>query len=137
MNISVDRNSIKDSHKAYKRSKKDLSKGISLAIFPEATIPECSPALGPFKNGAFKLAIEMQVPIVTITFLDNWCIFPDRKGERLVVRPGLSRIIIHAPISTVGLTEADANNLRDQVKDLIYATLEKEGKCAFSKKREA
>lgn len=137
MNISVDRSSIKDSHKAYKRARKDLSKGISLAIFPEATIPECSPELGPFKNGAFKLAIEMQLPIVPITFLDNWRIFPDRNSKRYQLSPGLSRIIVHPPISTIGLTENDANALRDQVKDLIFATLEKEGSCHFSKKAQA
>jgi 1-acyl-sn-glycerol-3-phosphate acyltransferase len=133
MNISVDRSSIKDSHKAYKRARKDLQKGISLAIFPEATIPDCSPELGPFKNGAFKLAIEMQVPIVPITFLDNWCIFPDRNGQKFLLRPGLSRIVVHPSISTIGLTENDANALRDQVKDLIFGTLQKEGRCPFSK----
>jgi len=135
MNISVDRNSIKDSHKAYKRSKKDLLKGISLAIFPEATIPDCAPELGPFKNGAFKLAIEMQVPIVPITFLDNWCIFPDSKNNKMLLRPGLSRIVVHQPISTTGLTEQDANALRDQVREIIHSTLEKEGRCHFSIKK--
>ncbi|MBK7965621.1 MAG: 1-acyl-sn-glycerol-3-phosphate acyltransferase [Bacteroidetes bacterium] len=129
--------SIKDSHKAYKEREKDLQKGISLAIFPEATIPDCSPELGPFKNGAFKLAIEMQVPIVPITFLDNWCIFPDRKGQKFLLRPGLSRIIVHPSIPTAGLTENDANALRDQVKDLIFGTLENEGSCPFSKKLKA
>ncbi|MBK7682139.1 MAG: 1-acyl-sn-glycerol-3-phosphate acyltransferase [Bacteroidetes bacterium] len=133
MNISVDRSSIKDSHKAYKRARKDLQKGISLAIFPEATIPDCSPELGPFKNGAFKLAIEMQVPIVPITFLDNWCIFPDSKGQKLLLRPGISRIVIHPPISTIGLTEEDANGLRDQVKDLIFGTLQKKADAHFRK----
>jgi 1-acyl-sn-glycerol-3-phosphate acyltransferase len=76
----------------------------------------------------------MQVPIVPITFLDNWCIFPDSKGQKLLLRPGISRIVIHPPISTIGLTEEDANGLRDQVKDLIFGTLQKEGRCPFSKK---
>lgn len=133
MNISVDRSSVKDSHKAYKRSRKDLEKGISLAIFPEATIPPCAPELGPFKNGAFKLAIEMQVPIVPITFLDNWRLFPDRQHEKMLLKPGLSRIIIHKPIPTLGLTENDANALRDRVRDIIRVTIEKEGKCPFLK----
>ncbi len=134
MNISVNRSSVKDSHKAYKRARKDLSKGISLAIFPEATIPPFSPELGPFKNGAFKLAIEMQVPIVPITFLDNWRLFPDREKEKMLVKPGLSRIVIHKAIPTVGLTENDANLLRDQIRDIIRDTLEKEGRCPFSRK---
>ncbi|MBK9400641.1 MAG: 1-acyl-sn-glycerol-3-phosphate acyltransferase [Bacteroidetes bacterium] len=133
MNISVDRSSIKDSHKAYKRARKDLVKGISLAIFPEATIPPCAPELGPFKNGAFKLAIEMQIPIVPITFLDNWSIFPDRENAKMLLRPGRSRIIIHKAISTTGLTEADANSLRDQVREIIRNAIEKEGKCPFIK----
>ncbi|MBL7924244.1 MAG: 1-acyl-sn-glycerol-3-phosphate acyltransferase [Bacteroidia bacterium] len=136
MNISVDRSSIKDSHKAYKRARNDLKKGISLAIFPEATIPPCSPELGPFKNGAFRLAIEMQVPIVPITFLDNWSIFPDNNQQRMLVRPGISRIVVHRPIPTAGLTEHDANALRDQVRAIIRNTLEKEGRCAFSLCRE-
>lgn len=133
MNISVDRSSVRDSHKAYKRARLDLLKGISLAIFPEATIPDCAPVLGPFKNGAFKLAIEMQIPIVPISFLDNWSIFPDRKNESMLLRPGLSRIVIHTPISTIGLQEKDANALRDQVRAVISNTIEKEGKCPFIK----
>lgn len=132
MNISVDRSSIKDSHKAYKRARNDLRKGISLAIFPEGTIPAQSPQLGPFKSGAFRLAIEMQVPIVPITFLDNWRIFPDSAKERMLVRPGLSRIIIHQPIPTAGLTEADAFALKQQVREVIEGALKKEGRCPFS-----
>ncbi|MFM1745316.1 MAG: hypothetical protein RLZZ630_1253 [Bacteroidota bacterium] len=122
MNISVDRSSRSDSHKAYKRARKDLRKGISLAIFPEGTIPACAPALGPFKSGAFRLALEMQVPLAPITFLDNWRLFPDQIGERLLLRPGHSRIVIHQPISTEGMTEADLPALRAQVR----ATIEKE-----------
>jgi 1-acyl-sn-glycerol-3-phosphate acyltransferase len=128
MNIAVNRSSVTDSHKAYKRACSDLSKGISIAIFPEATIPECAPNLGPFKNGAFRIAIEQQVPIVPITFLDNWFIFPDNKEERFVVRPGFSKIIVHAPIPTKGLTEADGSQLRKQVFDLIQKTLDEKGR---------
>jgi hypothetical protein len=55
----------------------------------------------------------------------------------MVLRPGLSRIIIHEPIPTIGLTEEDANNLRDRVAIIIRDTLEKEGKCFFSRKKAA
>jgi 1-acyl-sn-glycerol-3-phosphate acyltransferase len=127
MNIAVNRSSITDSHKAFKRASGDLSKGISLAIFPEATIPNCAPELGPFKNGAFRLAIEKQVPIVPITYLDNWRLFPDTKHKRFLVRPGLSRIIVHTPIPTIGMTENDATALRKQVYDTLNDTLNKYG----------
>lgn len=127
MNISVDRSSRTDSHKAYKRARKDLRKGISLAIFPEGTIPACAPELGPFKSGAFRLAVEMQVPLLPVTFLDNWKLFPDQTGERLLLRPGLSRIVLHEPISTAGMTEAELPALRAKVRTVIENELVRNG----------
>jgi 1-acyl-sn-glycerol-3-phosphate acyltransferase len=127
MNISVDRNSRKDSHKAYKRARKDLRRGISLAIFPEGTIPDCSPKLGPFKSGAFRLAIEMQIPIVPVTFLDNIRLFPDKANERMLLRPGRSRIVLHEPIVTTGMTEEDLPILKQQVRDIIEGELRVHG----------
>lgn len=127
MNISVDRASRKDSHKAYKRARKDLRRGISIAIFPEGTIPDCSPRLGPFKSGAFRLAIEMQVPIVPVTFLDNLRLFPDKAGERMLLRPGRSRIVLHEPIVTTGMTEEDLPELRQKVRDVIEGELRSYG----------
>jgi 1-acyl-sn-glycerol-3-phosphate acyltransferase len=72
MNIPVDRGSIISSHRAFTRAQEDMDHGVSIAIFPEATIPEIAPRLKSFKNGAFKLAIDKQVPIVPILYLDNW-----------------------------------------------------------------
>lgn len=123
MNIPVNRGSIKDSHKAFERAKSDLDKNIGIAIFPEATIPACAPELGPFKNGAFRLAIEKQVPVVPITFKDNWRIFPDRQGARYLCRPGLSRIIIHSPIETKGMGNEHTSVLRQSVHDCISEQL--------------
>ena len=123
MNIPVDRRSITSSHKAFNRAKLDIEKGISIAIYPEATIPECAPEVGPFKNGAFKLAIEQQIPIVPVTYLDNWKIFPDRKGERYLCRPGFSRIILHSPIETTGMKDEDVSTLRQQVHTIIKQTM--------------
>ncbi|MEP7265519.1 MAG: lysophospholipid acyltransferase family protein [Bacteroidota bacterium] len=127
MNIPVNRGSIKSSHKAFERAKEDLDKNISIAIFPEATIPECAPGLGPFKNGAFRLAIEKQTPVVPITFLDNWSIFPDSKGSRFLCRPGISRIIISAPIETKGMTDNDATLLKQKVHEIIAQNLKTHG----------
>ena len=124
MNIPVNRLSIKDSHKAFERAKNDIDKNIGIAIFPEATIPSCAPKLGPFKNGAFRLAIEKQVPVVPITFRDNWKIFPDSEGGRFLCRPGLSHIIIHQPIETKGMDDSSVSMLRQKVHDCISANLE-------------
>lgn len=123
MNISVDRSSRKDSLKAFKRANKDIAKNISITIFPEATIPACSPELGRFKSGAFRLAIQNQIPIVPVVFLDNWEIFPDSGKRRFLVQPGLSRILVLKPFTTIGLTENDVAELERKVFHLIEEKL--------------
>ncbi len=128
MNILVDRKSRSGAARAYVRSKEEIDKGHSLAIYPEATIPESAPRLIPFKDGAFKLAVEKQVPVVPMTYIDNWRLLsigkkkPDRSG------PGLCRVVVHKAIPTTGMTESDVPALRKQVYNLIAATLEAHGR---------
>jgi len=123
MNILVDRGSIIASHRAFMRAGSDLDKKISIAIFPEATIPACAPRLGRLKNGAFKLAIEKQVPIVPVVFLDNWRLLPDGAMRKSGGTPGVSRVYIHEPIQTTGLTDNDLEPLKKKIHDLIAGTL--------------
>ena len=127
MNIPVDRASIMSSHRAFKRAKEDIDKGISVAIFPEAMIPDGAPRLGAFKNGAFKLAIEKQVPIIPIVYLDNWKRIPDGILRRMFAGgPGISRMIIHEPVETIGMTEKDLSVLKQKVYRIIDDSLNKE-----------
>ena len=125
MNIGVNRASKTASHKAYKRAVGDLQKGISVAIFPEATIPECTPELGNFKNGAFKLAIEQQLPIIPITYHSNWKILPDtKKCKRLGGQPGIAKVTVHEPINTKNCTEHDLEKIKEQYRVVIKNALE-------------
>ena len=68
--IYVDRSSEKSRKEVYVRAQKKLNQGLSIAIFPEGLVPEESVVLAPFKNGAFRLAIEHQIPIVPMVFYD-------------------------------------------------------------------
>jgi 1-acyl-sn-glycerol-3-phosphate acyltransferase len=122
MNIPVNRKSRLDSHRAFIRAGDDIEKGISVALFPEGTISRTSPVMGRFKNGPFRLAIEKQVPVVPITFVDNWVLLPDNFPKKLG-RPGLSRVIFHEPIETKGMTEADIETLKEKVFEVIAAPI--------------
>lgn len=123
MNIGVDRASKTASHKAYLRACNDIDKGISIAIFPEGTIPDSTPQLGKFKNGAFKLAIEKQVPIVPVTFKTNWKLLPDVCHKVYGGQPGPSITILHKPINTTGLTENDLDKLKIVYREVISSAL--------------
>jgi 1-acyl-sn-glycerol-3-phosphate acyltransferase len=124
MNIPVNRKSRKDSHRAFVRAGEDIDKGISITLFPEGTIHHNGPVMGRFKNGPFRLAIEKQVPVVPITFMNNWLLLPDDYYRR-VGHPGIARVIIHPPIATKGMTEADLDRLKEQVYKVINEPLAK------------
>ena len=123
MNIAVDRSSNMGAAKAFRRASQLLDQGVSIAIFPEGTIPPFTPRMKPFKDGAFKLALEKQLPIVPITFLDHWRLLGEPSDLFSRARPGISRAVLHAPIATKGMTEADLIALRQQVFNTIEAPL--------------
>jgi 1-acyl-sn-glycerol-3-phosphate acyltransferase len=124
MNILVDRKSNVGSHRAFMRAGSDIDQGHSVFLFPEGTISSFG-KMRPFKNGAFKLAIEKQVPIVPVTFLNNWKLLQNGGFFKAHGKPGISRIVVHEPISTVGMTEDDLVSLRTKVYGVIQAELEK------------
>jgi 1-acyl-sn-glycerol-3-phosphate acyltransferase len=118
MNIPVNRNSLRDSHRAFTRAAEDLDKGISVTLFPEGRINHTAPVMGRFKNGPFRLAIEKQVPVVPITFLNNWDLLPDRYTGP-VGHPGIAHVIFHPPIETSGMTQNDLETLKQKVYEVI------------------
>ncbi|MGQ0828756.1 MAG: lysophospholipid acyltransferase family protein [Bacteroidota bacterium] len=122
MNILVDRKSNVASHRAFLRAGTDMDKGHSVFLFPEGTISSDGRLRG-FKNGAFRLAIEKQVPIVPITFLNNWKMLQNGGYFKAIGKPGICKTVVHEPISTVGMTEKDLISLRTKVYDIIQKEL--------------
>ena len=122
MNILVNRESNKSSHRAFLRAGTDIDMGQAVFIFPEAGISSNGKLRG-FKNGAFKLAIDKQIPIVPITFLNNWKLLQNGGFFKAFGRPGISRIVVHPPIPTIGMDENDLISLRTQVYDIIQNEL--------------
>lgn len=123
LDIAVTRSSHRKSFDAYKKGADYLKNNVNLVIFPEGTSSEIAPELLKFKTGAFRLAIEMQVPIVPVTMLDNWRLFLD--NGKYEGRPELTRVIVHKPIATKGMTSEDVENLKKKVFQTIDLTLQK------------
>ncbi|MFL5752759.1 MAG: lysophospholipid acyltransferase family protein [Bacteroidia bacterium] len=122
MQIAVDRKSRVGSHKAFVRAAEEIDAGHSVFIFPEGTLSS-EGTLKPFKNGPFKLAIDKQVPLVVITYLNNWKILQNGGFFKSYGKPGIARVVIHPVISTVGMTDENLVSLRQQVYDLTQNTL--------------
>lgn len=124
IDITVNRESKMSSFRAFKQAAERIQNGVTVVIFPEATIPnDYPPVLYPFKNGAFRLAIELQVPIIPVTSLDTWKVLWDT-GSKYGSSPGICNIFVHKPIETAHLTLDDADTLRDEVYETIKQKLE-------------
>jgi 1-acyl-sn-glycerol-3-phosphate acyltransferase len=68
--IMVNRSDKKSRWEAYGRAEKKLALGYSICIFPEVSYEDDTVFLNPFKRGAFKIAIDHQLPVVPMVFYD-------------------------------------------------------------------
>ncbi|MDA9120759.1 1-acyl-sn-glycerol-3-phosphate acyltransferase [Flavobacteriales bacterium] len=127
MNILIDRNNLRASYNSYQRAADDLKKGITIAVYPESIIPDNPPEMLPFKNSPFKIAIETQVPVVPVTFVNGWNILPAKPHVWEGGRPGKTFIKIHKPIPSKGMTAKDVAELRDAAQDVIRQELKRHG----------
>lgn len=122
--ILVDRKSSKSRMEVFNRAEKRLNQGLSICIFPEGGVPDDeSVELDAFKDGAFRLAIEHQIPIVPMTFGDNKERF---SYTFLSGSPGIMRAKIHEFVETKGMPIEDKKaikDLKDQVRTIIYHQL--------------
>lgn len=119
--ILVDRGNSKSRMEVFNQAQKRISRGLSVCIFPEGGVPDDeSIVLDTFKDGAFRLAIEHQIPIVPISFADNKTRF---SYTFFSGSPGLMRAKIHQVIETKGKTLLDRKEIREQVRTVIYDQL--------------
>jgi len=120
MNILVERASRTASHKAFKKAGDELDMGSVVVIFPEGTIPYGAPQMKAFKNGAFKLAMEKSVPIVPISFSNNWKLLQAGAVLKSNGRPGISRVTVHEAI----LPGADSDEELVHLRNKTFETIE-------------
>lgn len=96
-----------------------LGKRTSVMLFPEGTRTRDG-SLGEFKDGAFRLAIDHQVPILPLVV----------NGTREALQAGSwkmnvtdAEVRVLEPIPTEGLGKDDVPALRERVRDMIAAEL--------------
>lgn len=118
--IMVDRSNPKSRKRVFEIAKARLQNGTSLGIFPEGLVPPEDVVLSDFKNGAFSLAIEFDIPIVPQVYFDckrffSWDFF---KGNI-----GTLRVKQHPFIDTKGMTMDDVEDLKQKTFNIIYTDL--------------
>ena len=123
VDIPVNRESKMSSYRAFKKASDALAGGISVIIFPEGRIHnQYPPQLHDFKNGPFRLAIDLKIPIIPVSSADTWKVLWDT-GLVHGSKPGICNIFVHKPVDTANLTLDDADALRQRVHDIIQQKL--------------
>lgn len=111
--VIVDRSSNESRRKSMEHLKEVLRSGISILIFPEGTQNRTDQPLQPFYDGAFRIAIEMQQPILPMVILGAGKLMPPRTMH---IEAGTITIIVCPAIPTQGLKPEDLPGLREKVR---------------------
>ena len=125
LHVQVDRNQPNSRAYSLAKSIRTLASGRSIMIFPEGGIHARQlPQMEPFRDGAFTMAIQQQVPVVPVTLLNNYRILPDRSPMRMHWHP--LRAVVHPPIDTKGMTPDDVARLKEETYRIIDTELRKQ-----------
>jgi 1-acyl-sn-glycerol-3-phosphate acyltransferase len=123
--ILVDRSDAKSRQAVFKSAQRRLQSGLSICMFPEGGVPDEAIVLDMFKDGAFRLAINHQIPIVPMTFYDN------KKRFSYIFfsgGPGKLHVKFHKFLDTKGLKAENTRALNDTTRKKILDSLEEEQK---------
>ena len=121
-NISVDRDVPTRAAVALDEAEQAIrERRNSVWIFPEGTRGTGSGKLGPFKRGAFRLAIGTGAPVVPVV-ISPLKPYTDLRARRLDRRDVFIQIL--PPIDVAAYTVADETTLRDHVHHIMKAALE-------------
>ncbi|RIW12725.1 1-acyl-sn-glycerol-3-phosphate acyltransferase [Algoriphagus lacus] len=94
LHIAVDRERVKSRAETMKRAGEALDRGSGIVLFPEGGIyTQNPPKMVHFKNGAFRLSMEKQIPIIPVTLSFNHLILPD--DSQLLLHKRQAKMVLH------------------------------------------
>ena len=117
--IFIDRSDTQAALKSINEAKKRIVNGTSVLFFPEGTRNGSGKML-PFKKGAFKMALDLGLPLLPVTIVGTEKILP--KGT-INLLPGEVEMKIHSPISTEGIDSAEMDTLMQETRRVIQSGL--------------
>jgi len=117
--IFVERRNPKQASQAISEALDRLGDGIGILFFPEGTRSRDGHLL-PFKKGAFRTAIDQQIPILPVTLVGTRDILP---AKSLHLFPGRAKMVIHPPIDTRGMTVSQLDELSERTRATIRSVM--------------
>lgn len=117
--IFIDRSNARKAMESLNKARKRLTGGTSVVIFPEGTRSKTGKLL-PFKKGAFKMALDLNLPILPVTIIGTRKILP---ASSMNLMPGKVKMIVHQPIDINKYTDQDIKQLMSETKEVIQGVM--------------
>lgn len=117
--IPVTRGDKDSAREALEQMRRRLLEGASVVVFPEGTRSDDG-SIAPFREGAFRLAIELGVDVVPLAIRGTETALPKHS---LVFAPTSATVTVLEPVETAGSTAEDAPALAERVRREIGSSL--------------
>lgn len=113
--IYIDRKNTEAAIRTIREARRRIVNGTSVIFFPEGTRSRTG-SLGRFKKGAFKMALDLNIPILPVTITGTRDILPPKT---LHLFPGKARMVIHPPVDVSDYDESRIRELMDRCREII------------------
>jgi len=117
--IFIDRSDHAAALATLEAAKTKIVDGTSVIFFPEGTRSRDG-KLKRFKKGAFRMAVDLGLPILPLTVTGTRNVLPAGTSDIL---PGSATLVIHEPVAVAGVKPTDCQRLSDQVREIIASSL--------------
>jgi len=117
--IFLDRSNSRKAMESLNEARQKLVNGTSVVIFPEGTRSKTG-ELGSFKRGAFKLALDLNLPLLPVTIRGTRKICPT---GTINVFPGRVHMTIHPPLNINDYNEKEMPRLMEDTRKIIEQPL--------------
>jgi 1-acyl-sn-glycerol-3-phosphate acyltransferase len=118
--IFVDRSNPDQARKAVSDALADVGDGVGVLFFAEGT-RSLDGKLGPFKKGAFRVAVSQNLPVLPVTIIGTRDI---QKPRSWTIFPGSISMVIHPAIEPKGANDAETvRYLLSSTRDAIASAL--------------
>ncbi len=117
--VFVDSRDARRSVESLRRAGRTIREGTSVLVFPEGA-RSYDGRLGPFRRGAFQLALEAGVNLVPVTIVDAVSVFNE---TRWAARPGVIRVVVGEPVALDGVDRRRLSEILSLVRERVAAPL--------------
>ncbi|MFO7769009.1 MAG: lysophospholipid acyltransferase family protein [bacterium] len=121
--VPVDRSSQRRARRSLRPASERIGGGTRVFVFPEGTRSRTGEP-GPFKTGAFRLAIQAGVPVVPLAMVGAGEVL---RPKSMRVKEGEVTLVVGPPIETGGLGEEDRHEVRRRAETWIRGALGRQG----------